>query len=164
MVSVGKMWGTLYLFFVFFPKWYTFCLLFYIHLQLDQLMMNTPISDLYLGSRVLSMRPATNSSGIEVESALFLDFNFTSEEEDIYDMLSSALNMWVCQQEGILGPGSIQRCRLTSKGNPMLKIRRSHDRIIFDMGISMPGKDGPYIETRLASISLAVAFFFINRD
>ena len=29
----------------------------------------------------------------------------------------------------------------------MLKIRRSHDRLIFNMGISIPGKDGLYIET-----------------
>ena len=29
---------------------------------------------------------------------------------------------------------------------PMLKIRRSRDRLIFNMGISIPGKDGLYIE------------------
>ena len=29
----------------------------------------------------------------------------------------------------------------------MLKIRRSHDRLIFTMGIPIPGKDGLYIET-----------------
>ena len=29
----------------------------------------------------------------------------------------------------------------------MSKIRRSHDRLIFNMGISIPGKDGLYIET-----------------
>ena len=29
----------------------------------------------------------------------------------------------------------------------MLKIRRSRDRLIFNMGISIPGKDGLYIET-----------------
>ena len=29
----------------------------------------------------------------------------------------------------------------------MLKIRRSHDRFIFNMGITIPGKDGLYIET-----------------
>ena len=28
----------------------------------------------------------------------------------------------------------------------MLKIRRSRDRLIFDMGIPIPGKDGLYIE------------------
>ena len=28
----------------------------------------------------------------------------------------------------------------------MLKIRRSHDRLIFNMGISIPGKDSLYIE------------------
>ena len=29
----------------------------------------------------------------------------------------------------------------------MLKKRRSHDRLIFNMGIPIPGKDGLYIET-----------------
>ena len=29
----------------------------------------------------------------------------------------------------------------------MLKIRRSRDRLIFNMGIPVPGKDGLYIET-----------------
>ena len=29
----------------------------------------------------------------------------------------------------------------------MLKIRRSHDRLIFKMGISIPGKDSLYIKT-----------------
>ena len=31
--------------------------------------------------------------------------------------------------------------------DPMLKIRRSHDRLIFNMGIPIPAKDGLYIET-----------------
>ena len=35
-----------------------------------------------------------------------------------------------------------------SIGIPMLKIRRSRDRLIFNMGIPIPGKDGLYIETR----------------
>ena len=29
----------------------------------------------------------------------------------------------------------------------MLNIRRSHDRLIFNIGIPIPGKDGLYIET-----------------
>ena len=29
----------------------------------------------------------------------------------------------------------------------MLNIRRSHDRLIFNMGIPIPGKDSLYIET-----------------
>ena len=45
-----------------------------------------------------------------------------------------------------LGVVSISRCRLTSLRFPMLKIRLSHDRLIFNMGISIPGKDGFYIE------------------
>ena len=36
---------------------------------------------------------------------------------------------------------------LTSIGIHMLKIRRSHDRLIFNMGIPIHGKDGLYIET-----------------
>ena len=41
-------------------------------------------------------------------------------------------------------------CRLTSTGTPTLKIRRSRDRLIFNMGIPIPGRAGFYIETRLA--------------
>ena len=43
---------------------------------------------------------------------------------------------------------SIWKGRLTSIGILMLKIRRSHDRLIFNMGISIPRKDGLYIEKR----------------
>ena len=45
------------------------------------------------------------------------------------------------------GVVSILRCRLTSIGITMLKIRRSHDRLIFNIGIPIPRKDGPYIAT-----------------
>ena len=38
------------------------------------------------------------------------------------------------------GAVSIQTCRLTSIGIPILKIRRSRDRLIFNMGILYPGK------------------------
>ena len=44
------------------------------------------------------------------------------------------------------GAVSIWRCCLTSIGIPMLKIRRSCDRLIFNMGIPIPGKDSLYIE------------------
>ena len=37
-----------------------------------------------------------------------------------------------------LGAVSIKWCRLTSVGIPMSKIRRYHDRLIFNMGISIP--------------------------
>ena len=40
----------------------------------------------------------------------------------------------------------ITRCRLTNTGITMLNIRRSCDRLIFNMGISIPGKDGLYTE------------------
>ena len=46
-----------------------------------------------------------------------------------------------------LGAVSIQRCRFTKIRIPMLKIRRSSDRLIFNMGIAIPGKDGLYVET-----------------
>ena len=36
---------------------------------------------------------------------------------------------------------------LTSIGIPMSKIRRSHDRLIFNMKILIPGKDGLYIRS-----------------
>ena len=39
------------------------------------------------------------------------------------------------------------KCRLTSIRIPMLKIRRSRDRLIFNMGIHITRKDGLYIET-----------------
>ena len=42
----------------------------------------------------------------------------------------------------VLGAVSVSKCRLTSMGISMLKIRRSHDRLIFNMGIPITGKDG----------------------
>ena len=47
----------------------------------------------------------------------------------------------------ILGGVSIYWCRLTSIEIAMSKIRRSRDRLIFNMGILIHGKDGLYIET-----------------
>ena len=44
------------------------------------------------------------------------------------------------QHEPEPGGVSIQRCRLTSIGIPMLKIRRSYDRLIFNIGIRSRGK------------------------
>ena len=38
----------------------------------------------------------------------------------------------------------------------MLKIRRSGDRLIFNMGISIPGKDGLYIETGPCLCDIAI--------
>ena len=45
------------------------------------------------------------------------------------------------------GGVSIWRCRLTSIRIPILKIRRSRDRLIFNLGIPIPKIDGVYIET-----------------
>ena len=45
------------------------------------------------------------------------------------------------------GAVSIERCRLTNIGIPVFKIRRSRDRLIFNMGIPIPGKDSLHIDT-----------------
>ena len=37
----------------------------------------------------------------------------------------------------VLGPDSIQRCHLTSIGNPIVEIRRSYDRLISTMGFPL---------------------------
>ena len=53
------------------------------------------------------------------------------------------------------GDVSIYRCYLTGIEIPMLKIRRSRDRLIFNMGIPIPGKtvfilrQGPGVATAL---------------
>ena len=69
---------------------------------------------------------------------------------------SKAENSWNVQWQNLEqnnwhhrnhGAVSIKRCCLTGIGIPTLKIRRSHDRLIFNMGISTPGKDGLYTET-----------------
>ena len=60
------------------------------------------------------------------------------------------------QTPGGLKPGavSIWRCRLTSIAIPMLRIRRSRDRLIFNMGIPIPGEDGLHIETGIRFICI----------
>ena len=45
-----------------------------------------------------------------------------------------------------LGPESIKRCHLTSKGNPIVEIRRSYDRLISTMGFPIPVRRHLYIE------------------
>ena len=46
-----------------------------------------------------------------------------------------------------LGVVSIRKTVLQGMAIPMLKIRRPNGRLIFNMGIPIPGKDGLYIET-----------------
>ena len=46
-----------------------------------------------------------------------------------------------------LGPPHYMRCRPTTTGISMLKIRLSYDRLLFNMRIPIPGKDYLYIET-----------------
>ena len=45
------------------------------------------------------------------------------------------------------GVVSIRKTVLPGMAIPMLKIRRPNGRLIFNMGIPIPGKDGLYIET-----------------
>ena len=47
----------------------------------------------------------------------------------------------------MMNAGLVSRCVLTSILIPIIKIRRSHDCLIFIMGIPLPGKDGHYSET-----------------
>ena len=57
---------------------------------------------------------------------------------------------WGWGWDGVVGRWggvSILKCRLTSIRILMLKIRRSRDRLIFNMESPIPGKDGLYIET-----------------
>ena len=61
----------------------------------------------------------------EIPSKQFLGFRFSSH----------------------LGAVSIRKTVLPGMAIPMLKIRRPNGRLIFNMGIPIPGKDGLYIET-----------------
>ena len=56
----------------------------------------------------------------------------------------------------ILGAVSIRKTVLLGMAIPMLKIRRPTGRLIFNMGIPIPGKDGLYIETGPLSLKLAL--------
>ena len=47
-----------------------------------------------------------------------------------------------------LSPDSILICRITRIGNPILEIRRSHDRLIFTMGFLILVRRNHYIESR----------------
>ena len=51
------------------------------------------------------------------------------------------------QYARILGAVSIRKTVLPGMAIPMLKIRRPNGRLIFNMGIPIPGKDSLYIET-----------------
>ena len=48
---------------------------------------------------------------------------------------------------GLLGPSQYKDFVLPVKKIPMLKIKQSCDRLIFNMGIPIPRKAGLYIET-----------------
>ena len=62
-------------------------------------------------------------------------------------------NAWVNVDQDLYhhmaSPGGRLNIKISSYQyrDPMLKIRRSCDRLIFNMGIPIPGKDGLYNET-----------------
>ena len=58
-------------------------------------------------------------------------------------MFDPALLYECLQKQGAV---SIRKTVLPGVGIPMLKIRRPNGRLIFNMGIPIPGKDGLYIE------------------
>ena len=66
------------------------------------------------------------------------DFAYKQESWMVVPVMAALLYQEVNSQSlcGCLGPVSIWRCRLTSIGIPIIKIRRSHDRPIFIMEIS----------------------------
>ena len=77
---------------------------------------------------------------------MFLSTDFLFEyEKDKLRWTSVISNLHTTLRIISRGAISIKRC-LTSIGIPMLKIRRSRDRLIFNMRIPIPGKDGLYIE------------------
>ena len=70
----------------------------------------------------------------------YLDIQIDSD--DIWYFVSYYI--LICSFSGrrsIQGVVSMLRCRLTNIGIPMLKIRRSHDRPIFNIEIPIPGKE-----------------------
>ena len=65
----------------------------------------------------------------------------------IYLRVSDELKRLDYRTEGTRGWSQYRYVVLPVYGSPMLKIRRSRDCFIFNTGISIPGKDGLYIET-----------------
>ena len=61
---------------------------------------------------------------------------------------------------------SLDRWRLTSIGIPMLKIRSSHDGLIFNVEIPIPGKDSLYIKTGpwIRAMFLSIIFGIDSRQ
>ena len=60
---------------------------------------------------------------------------------------SSSLDQTILYTERVLGAVSIRKTILLGMAIPMLKIRRPTGRLIFNMGIPIPGKTVFYIET-----------------
>ena len=83
----------------------------------------------------------------EVLNGLALILNTSLYEFRLYTTDISLINVELQLENENLGGVSLQKCRLTGIGIPMLKIRRSPDRLIFNTGIPIPGNNPLYIET-----------------
>ena len=66
----------------------------------------------------------------------------------LYDILDRVITALDCIIGGGGGGGASQYKDISYQyRDPMLKVRLSHDRLIFNMGIHKHGKDGLYIDT-----------------
>ena len=77
-----------------------------------------------------------------------IPLNFMKQVKLFRDILVCKVYVLIWKAIEPKGLSQYNDCRLTSIGIPMLKIKRFRDRLIFNMGIPIPGKDGRYIETR----------------
>ena len=75
------------------------------------------------------------------ESSTFAKLSSVTSAKYEHDM---GRVMWLSCCQGAI---SIRKTVLPGMAIPMLKIRRLNGRLIFNMGIPIPGKDGLYIET-----------------
>ena len=77
---------------------------------------------------------------------LLTNYLWYLHEAILYMYFSSAWHMR-CGANGVQGAVSIRKTVVPGMTIPMLKIRRPNGRLIFNMGIPIPGKDGLFIET-----------------
>ena len=68
----------------------------------------------------------------------FYELEIFSNKYNLFDMKATLRH---------LGPDSINRCHLTSIGNPIVEIRRSYDRLISTMGFPILVRRHLYIES-----------------
>ena len=62
------------------------------------------------------------------------------EQAIALSVICNTMTLYDVTVMNVLVAVSISRCHLTSIGIPIIKIRRSHDRLIFIMEIPIPGK------------------------